>query len=116
MRGVTTMVTSEHRKRIFAELKMAGMTSYGSVKMETNKLPSYIHEQDSLQTVQISGIAEKEHNAEIIAEVFRSISTPKNYEEGNHFPPIVSIKKGDYVIIRVSPTTIQYHDFSKSSC
>ncbi len=74
-----------------------------------------INESGSLQTVQISGIADKEENSEIIAEVFKFISSPKNYKEGNHFAPIVSMKKGDYVVIRVSPTTIQYHDFSKSS-
>jgi general stress protein 26 len=80
-----------------------------------NQVALTIHEQNSLQTVQISGIAEKERSTEIISEVFKSISTPKNYAEGNHFAPIVSMKKGDYVVFRVSPTTIKYHDFSKTS-
>ncbi len=74
-----------------------------------------IHVQNSLQTIQISGLADTEKDKNIVAEIFREISTPKQYTEGTHFPPIVSIKKGDYVVIRVTPTSLHYHDYSKSS-
>jgi nitroimidazol reductase NimA-like FMN-containing flavoprotein (pyridoxamine 5'-phosphate oxidase superfamily) len=74
-----------------------------------------IHETHSLQQIQISGLAEQESDKAVVSKVFRKISEPKNYTEGNHLPPILNMKKGDFVVIRITPMSIKYHDYSKSS-
>lgn len=37
-----------HRQRVISELKNAGMTTYGTMKMETEKLPSIIHDDEHI--------------------------------------------------------------------
>jgi general stress protein 26 len=74
-----------------------------------------IHKPNSLKTVQVSGLADEETDQVIVTRIYRSIAEPKNYEEGNHFPPIVSMKKGEVMVVRVTPINIKYHDYSKSS-
>jgi general stress protein 26 len=74
-----------------------------------------IHKPNSLKTVQVSGLADEEINPKIIDKVYLEISKPKDYEEGNHFPPIVSMKKGEVTVVRISPMNIKYYDYSKPS-
>ncbi|MBP6962423.1 pyridoxamine 5'-phosphate oxidase family protein [Candidatus Saccharibacteria bacterium] len=74
-----------------------------------------IHAISSLKTAQILGNAEQEYDTNIKDRVYGSISEPKQYAEGNHLPPITSLKKGDVVVYRITPTDIQYQDFSKNS-
>lgn len=74
-----------------------------------------IHQTGSLQMAQISGLAEPETDKKIISTVFNAISKPKDYVEGNHLPPVLSMKKGDFTVIRITPLSIKYHDYSKSS-
>lgn len=42
MRGVYTM-SDLHKRRVISELKAAGMTSYGLIKIETDRLPRILH-------------------------------------------------------------------------
>lgn len=74
-----------------------------------------IHAINSLKTAQILGTAEQEHDKEIKNRVYSYISEPKQYAEGNHLPPITTLKKGDVVVLRITPTDIQYQDYSKNS-
>ena len=71
-----------------------------------------IHPADSLKTAQISGYAEIEDDQDIAASAYQTISTPKIYTEGHHFPPIISMKKGDVIVFKIVPTSIEYQDFS----
>ncbi|MCA9323558.1 pyridoxamine 5'-phosphate oxidase family protein [Candidatus Saccharibacteria bacterium] len=74
-----------------------------------------IHKPNSLKTVQVSGLADTETSQSMITKIYRAVAEPKNYEEGSHFPPVVSMKKGEVTVIKVSPMNIRYHDYSKSS-
>jgi len=74
-----------------------------------------IHAINSLKTAQILGNAEQEYDTGIKDRVFSNITEPKQYSEGNHLPPVTSLKKGDVVVIKITPTDIKYQDFSKNS-
>ncbi len=74
-----------------------------------------IHDTNSLKTAQISGLAESETDKRTVSSIIEEISTPKQYNEGNHFPPIISLKRGNFVVVRIVPTTIEFHDYSKPS-
>lgn len=74
-----------------------------------------IHDTNSLKTAQISGLAEIESDKRVVSTVIKEISTPKHYKEGDHFPPIISMKKGNFEVLRIVPTTIEFHDYSKPS-
>ncbi len=74
-----------------------------------------IHKPNSLKTVQITGLADEETNQAQVSKIYRFIAEPKNYEESNHFPPGVSMKKGEISVIRISPINSKYHDYSKTS-
>lgn len=90
------------------DAKVEHMTVHGQVALT-------IHETRSLQQIQISGLAEPETDKNTVSKVFRAINAPKEYTEGNHLPPILNMKKGDFVVIRITPMSIKYHDYSKSS-
>jgi len=70
---------------------------------------------NSLKTAQISCNAEQEYDVDTKDSVYSKISESKQYAEGNHLPPLMSLKKGDVVVFRITPTNIQYQDFSKNS-
>jgi general stress protein 26 len=74
-----------------------------------------IHPKDSLKTVQISGIASVESNRQVASDIYQAIATPRQYTEGSHFPPVVSMNKGETVVICISPMNVRYQDFSKKS-
>ena len=74
-----------------------------------------IQNPNGLKTAQVTGVAEKEENSDLKAEIYRIISEPKQYAEGVHFPPILSMNKGNIVILRITPTDLQYQDFSTNN-
>lgn len=74
-----------------------------------------IHAINSLKTAQILGNAVQEYDLDIKGRVYSNITEPKQYSEGNHLPPVTTLKKGDIVVYKITPTDIQYQDFSKNS-
>lgn len=88
--------------------KMLQLALHGQVALT-------IHASRSLQMVQISCLADTETDKTVVGRVFKKISEPKEYIEGNHFPPVISMKKGNFVVVRLTPLSIKYHDFSKTS-
>lgn len=74
-----------------------------------------IHDTDSLKMVQISALADVETDNMLRSEVYSQISTPRQYKEGNYLPPIITMKKGDIVVIRLTPTDIKYKDYSTTN-
>jgi general stress protein 26 len=95
---------------------------YIMTKSETNKargilshgqLALTIHQQGSLKTAQISGIAQLETNQKVKDQVFSYFTKPRTYQEGKHAPPVTKLKKGAFMIVKITPTSITYTDYSK---
>lgn len=70
---------------------------------------------NGLKTAQVSAMAERETNTKVVNDIYSIISAARQYAEGNHFPPIVSMKKGDTVVFRITPIGLQFQDFSKKN-
>lgn len=74
-----------------------------------------IHESNSLKMAAVSAMASLETDSSIRAKVYSAISSPKRYAEGEHLPPIVSMSRGEIVVIKLTPIDIKFSDFSKKS-
>ena len=97
---------------------------YFVTKVETNKyhhigvhgqVALTIHQTGSLKAMRISGLAQIETDKSTVDNVFDEISKPKKYSEGSHLPPVLAMKKGSMVVVRVTPANIVYDDFSTNS-
>lgn len=71
-----------------------------------------IHETGSLKTAQISATATVETRAEKQEQMFRHVIKDKDYKEGKKAPPVTSLRKGYYIVLRLTPTAIVYTDYS----
>ncbi len=71
-----------------------------------------INESGSLKLVQVSGVAQQELNKKIVSKIYAQIIKPRAYREGTHLPPVATIKKGEAVVIAITPFHLHYHDFS----
>jgi len=72
-----------------------------------------VTDSNSMQTAQIQGIAELENNPRQKQKIINSIIKPRLYDTSLHWPPITQLAAGNYVVIRVVPTSIEFYDFKK---
>jgi general stress protein 26 len=73
-----------------------------------------IHEPGSLKTLQIQGIARVETDQIIKDRVFLQLTQPRNYSEGVNPPPVTLLHDGAFMVVKVIPTIISYHDYAKN--
>jgi general stress protein 26 len=71
-----------------------------------------VYDTDSLQTVQLQGVAEVETDREIKETVFRDIVRLRHSATGRHFPPVTTIHDGAYVVFKISPSNFSFSDFA----
>lgn len=72
-----------------------------------------IHEVGTLQTAQVQGMATIENDQKIKDTVFNQIMQYRTYRGEKQLPPITKLHEGLYVVIRIRPTSIVYHDYAK---
>jgi general stress protein 26 len=72
-----------------------------------------VHEPGSMQTAQLSGVAEVETDQQVKDSVFKEITKPRDYKGKTHSPPVKKLHEGAFMIIRITPTEISYHDYAK---
>lgn len=72
-----------------------------------------IHKTGTLQTLQIQGMAEVETNQKTKDAVLARIIKPRKYGKETHLPPVTKLEDGSFMIIRITPTDMKYHDYSK---
>ncbi len=96
---------------------------YILTKSETNKGRNIIangqvaltfYEPGTAQTVQMQGIAEVEIQESIQKYVFDELGKPRVYVDQGQVPPIKKLDAGSFVVIRVTPINVKYHDYSDS--
>ncbi len=71
-----------------------------------------IHETGSLKTAQISARATVETRAQKQEQIFRHVIKDKDYKEGKKSPPVTTLREGYYIVLRLTPTSIVYTDYS----
>jgi general stress protein 26 len=73
-----------------------------------------IHEPGTLKTLQMQGIARIETDQMVRDNVFLQLTQPRNYKDGINPPPVTQLHNGSFMVIRVIPTIISYHDYAKN--
>lgn len=63
------------------------------------------------QTLQLQGIAEIDTNQDIKNFVFYELTQPRSYEDGQDLPPVTKLKEGGFMVIRIRPTTVTFHNY-----
>ena len=72
-----------------------------------------VHEAGTVQTVQLQGTAQVETDQPTRDEIFTQMIKPRAYREGPQMPPVTKLHEGSFMIVKISPTFISFHDYSK---
>ena len=67
----------------------------------------------TLQTLQIQGTAEVETNQTMKDSVFTQLTKPRVYQSETHLPPVTKLQDGSFMVIKITPSTMSYHDYAK---
>jgi len=73
-----------------------------------------IHQSGTSKSAQVQGMAEVETDQVVIDRVFSQMIKPRHYIEGAEMPPVTKLQEGNYMIIKITPISINYSDYSKS--
>lgn len=69
--------------------------------------------EQNLQTMQISALAEIEPSAATKQKVFKKIVRERDYAEGKHIPPVAKLDQGAFMVLRLTPRHVKFNDYSK---
>lgn len=72
-----------------------------------------VHEPGTTQTVQIQGIAEIETDQKTKDSIFTKMVKLRPYVDEVGLPPVTKLHDGAFIVIRITPTLINYHDYAK---
>jgi general stress protein 26 len=73
-----------------------------------------IHQAGTMQTVQLQGTAEVETNQATKEKVFSDMVKPRPYGGKMQLPPVTKLHEGAFMVIRINPTLISFHDYAKT--
>lgn len=74
-----------------------------------------VYDEDTLQTAQLQAYAELEPDADIRQQVYAHISRQHKKGAKEFLPPVTSIKKGSFTVLRLTPTSIEFNDYKAES-
>ncbi len=83
--------------------------------MQNGRAALTIHESGSLKTAQLTGAASVETDDQMKQDVFYEIVRERHYSEGAKQPPVTSLEKGLYMVLRFQPTAVLVRDYAKKS-
>jgi general stress protein 26 len=86
--------------------KARGVIAHGQVALT-------VHEPGTLKTAQVQGMARVETDQSIREDIFNKIIKPRPYQGESHMPPVTKLKNGSYMVIKITPTSIRYNDYTK---
>ncbi len=89
-------------------------TSKGRNIFAHHQVALTIHKTGSLKTLQMQGIAEVEPNPDVKIKVFEQIVKPHDYNGEKRMPPVTRLHEGAFMVIRISPTYLNFHDYAKA--
>ncbi len=109
--GAVVHYVLDHDGRIYI------VTKSGSQKarniMNNPGVALTIHADGSLQTAQLQAEATVETRQDKQDQIFNHVVQERNYKEGKKSPPVTTLREGYYIVIRLTPTTVTYTDFSE---
>jgi general stress protein 26 len=78
-----------------------------------NQVALTVHEPGTQMTVQMQGMAYIETDQALKDMVLMNIIKLRSYREGKQLPPVTKLHEGSFIIIRIRPTVLEFHDYSK---
>ena len=76
-----------------------------------NQVSLTVSDADTLQTLQLNGLAEVETNRTVKDYIFNEMVKPRSYKGQELLPPVVKLEAGTYVIIRIAPISSNFSDY-----
>jgi general stress protein 26 len=76
-----------------------------------NQVCLTVFNQDSLQTMQLLGIAEVVSDEKLNKEIIEQMIKPRNYGGKTLPPPITRLDASGYVVLQITPVTEEYFDY-----
>ena len=76
-----------------------------------NQVSLTVSDADTLQTLQLNGLAEVETNRTVKDYIFNEMVKPRSYKGQERLPPVVKLEAGTYVIIRIAPISSNFSDY-----
>ena len=89
-------------------------TSQGRNILAHGQVALTIFEPGTTQTVQLQGIAEPETDGATIISVFTRIVKLRPYVDDVQLPPVTKLHESDFVVVKITPTLVSYHDYSEA--
>lgn len=87
-------------------------TSKGRNIFSSSKVALTVFEAEKYQTVQLRGDAEVETNQKNKDGVHAKLTKPRIIDGKSVSPPVTKLKEGEFMIIKIHPTEIKYHDYN----
>ena len=81
--------------------------------MSNGKSALTIYEPGSMKTAQIQAKASLETDRMKQQDIFNYMIQERSYSEGSYRPPVTSLKEGTYVVVRLTPSSIIFTDYSE---
>ena len=76
-----------------------------------NQVSLTVLDADTLQTLQLNGLAEVETNRTVKDYIFNEMVKPRSHKGQELLPPVVKLEAGTYVIIRIAPISSNFSDY-----
>lgn len=74
-----------------------------------------IYDEQTLQTLQMQGIAKIETEATMKNKVFKAIMHKRDYKGEMRLPPVAQLQNESFMIVRIHPTTTRFRDYKNFS-
>jgi len=71
------------------------------------------YDEANLQTIQLQAYAEIESDETMRQYTYSTISRERRYNSKTRKPPVTELSEGSFTVIRLTPTSVKYTDFSK---
>lgn len=72
-----------------------------------------VYDEAKLQTIQLQAYAEIESDETMRQYTYSTISRERRYNGKTRKPPVADLSEGSFTVIRLTPTSVKYTDFSK---
>jgi general stress protein 26 len=72
-----------------------------------------VYEVESRQTLQLQGVVEVETEQATKDKILAQMTNPHLYGEKIELPPVTKLRKGAFMVVRITPTSIKFHDYSE---
>lgn len=97
----------------FFFMTRAGTLKYGNI--EANPLAAItIVDQAEQTTVQAMGTISRVAAKDTIDVVFKKLAAAKPHGDSQWVPPIIKVHQGDYMVLRLTPSKLQYANYKQT--